>query len=43
MTCEICQLEVTKWLSYKPDDKTCICEPCGMKRLDRIMRGEKVP
>jgi hypothetical protein len=43
MTCEICQTKVTKWLSYRPDDNVCICWDCGTERLERIMRGEKVP
>jgi len=25
MMCEICQKPTTKWLSYKPEAKTCIC------------------
>jgi hypothetical protein len=43
MTCETCQKKVTKWLSYRPDDNTCICWDCGTERLERIMRGETVP
>lgn len=43
MTCEICRKKVTKWLSYRPDDKLCICWDCGVERQERIMRGEKVP
>lgn len=40
MICEVCQQQVTKWLSYKPDTKTCICWDCGIKRQERMMRGE---
>lgn len=41
MTCEICQQKVTKWLSYKPEAKTCVCWDCGVQRQERMMRGEK--
>jgi hypothetical protein len=41
MTCEICQQKVTKWLSYRPEAKTCVCWNCGMERQKRIMQGER--
>ena len=41
MTCESCGKKVTKWLSYRPDDKLCICWDCGVERQERIMKGEK--
>ena len=42
MMCEVCQQPKTKWLSYKPVAKTCICWDCGLEWQERIMRGEKV-
>jgi len=41
MMCEICQKPTTKWLSYKPEAKTCICWDCGIERQNRMMRGSK--
>jgi hypothetical protein len=43
MTCELCRQKVTKWLSYKPDEGTCLCWDCGLAKMDRIMKGQKVP
>ena len=40
MTCESCRKQVTKWLSYRPDDKLCVCWDCGVERQERIMKGE---
>lgn len=39
MRCEACGRMVTKWLSYRPDDKTCVCWDCGIARQQALIDG----